>query len=222
MRKRKLALAKDPHEAAKKDMERFYEEVVKVFGKETGFNDIGCICRAIILASMPINRLPDAYFNRKFKNFTLIIGSDTKDTAHTDPAIPYGIYPRMIFSWIINEVIRTKSKKIILGNDVSELMKKVGIVPTEGENGTKEMFRKQIMNIVKMSVHFEHINKEKGFRLGVNLGITEQHEIHRSYTIGAEPDPNCSFISNIVVDDLLYKEIMKNPVPMDCMILKWN
>ena len=48
--------------------------------------------------------------------------------------LPYGTLPRLLLAWVYTEAVRTQSPELILGDSLSEFMRKVGIYSTSGDN----------------------------------------------------------------------------------------
>ena len=52
--------------------------------------------------------------------------------AGTDNKLPYGNLPRLLLAWVCTEAVRTQSRVLILGDSVSEFMRKLDIYSTSG------------------------------------------------------------------------------------------
>ena len=50
---------------------------------------------------------------------------------------PYGALPRLLLAWVCAEAVRTQSPELILGDSLSEFMRKVGIYGTSGDKHTR-------------------------------------------------------------------------------------
>ena len=57
--------------------------------------------------------------------------------AGTDNKLPYGNLPRLLLAWVCTEAVRTQSRVLILGDSVSEFMRKLDIYSTSGEKYTR-------------------------------------------------------------------------------------
>ena len=51
--------------------------------------------------------------------------------------LPYGTLPRLLLAWVCTEAVRTQSPELILGDSLSEFMRKVGIYSTSGDKHTR-------------------------------------------------------------------------------------
>ena len=79
--------------------------------------DLGFMARMMALCSLPRtnpgNRLQYKRVNGPFK-LIMIAGGDNK--------LPYGNLPRLILAWISTEVVRTRSRVIVLGPSLAKFM----------------------------------------------------------------------------------------------------
>ena len=89
--------------------------------------DLGFMARMMALCSLPRtnpgNRLQYKRVNGPFK---LIM------TATGDHKLPYGNLPRLILAWISTEVVRTRSRVIVLGPSLAKFMKTLGVYSSGG------------------------------------------------------------------------------------------
>ena len=51
--------------------------------------------------------------------------------------LPYGNIPRLLLAWVCTEAVRTQSRELILGDSLSEFMRRLGIYSTSGEKHTR-------------------------------------------------------------------------------------
>ena len=50
---------------------------------------------------------------------------------------PHGTLPRLLLAWVCTEAVRRQSPELILGDSLSEFMRKVGIYSTSGDKHTR-------------------------------------------------------------------------------------
>ena len=55
----------------------------------------------------------------------------------TDYKLPYGNIPRLLLAYICTEAVRTQSRVLLLGDSVSEFMRKLDIYSSSGEKYTR-------------------------------------------------------------------------------------
>ena len=62
-----------------------------------------------------------------------------------DNRLPFGNLPRLLLSWICTEAIRTKERKLILGNSLLAFMRKLGVNNNSGgSRGDRTRIKDQI------------------------------------------------------------------------------
>ena len=94
--------------------------------------DRGFMARLLALCSLPRsnpgNRLQYKRVNGPYTLY-MVAGGGNK--------LPYGTLPRLLLAWVCTEAVRTQSPELILGDSLSEFMRKVGIYSTSGDKHTR-------------------------------------------------------------------------------------
>ena len=80
---------------------------------------VGYMARALVQATLPYRDPKVDVFTRRNGTFTLRI------SAGYEGGIPYGIYPRLLTSWVATEAVRTQSPEIELGDSLSSFLREV-------------------------------------------------------------------------------------------------
>jgi hypothetical protein len=86
---------------------------------------LGFMARALVIATMPYrdqkneDGTPKDSFTRTNGDFRLRI------VAGSEKGIPYGIYPRLLMSWVTTEAVRRQSPVIELGDTLREFLREV-------------------------------------------------------------------------------------------------
>ena len=108
-----------------------------------GRRDLGFMARLLALCSLPRTNPKNRHeFKRVNGPYTLymVAGGGNK--------LPYGTLPRLLLAWVCTEAVRTQSPELILGDSLSEFMRKVGIYSTSGDKHTR--LRNQMRRAVWM------------------------------------------------------------------------
>lgn len=171
--------------------------------------ELGFVCRSMILASMPHSKVKGEVFSRSTKDFTLkIVGNDLAG------GVPYGTYPRLILSWVASEVVKTKDREIILGQSLSDFMKKLGLSVTGGRWGTISRFKQQLKMIFSSSFSVTCLNKELQYYQFKEAGIriTDSADI---YWDPMNPEQVNLFKSKVILSEKFFEEITNTPIPVD-------
>ena len=170
--------------------------------------DLGFMARMMALCSLPRtnpgNRLQYKRVNGPFK---LIM------TATGDHKLPYGNLPRLILAWISTEVVRTRSRVIVLGPSLAKFMKTLGVYSSGGGNAGIKL-RNQMRRLFGCTVQLSY--KEGNEEQFVNSPIAARGKYWWN------PDNNSAlpgWNSTIVIGEDLFNEIIRHPVPLDLTTL---
>ena len=170
--------------------------------------DLGFMARMMALCSLPRtnpgNRLQYKRVNGPFK---LIM------TATGDHKLPYGNLPRLILAWISTEVVRTRSRVIVLGPSLAKFMKTLGVYSSGGGRDQIKL-RNQMRRLFGCTVQLSY--KEGDEEQFVNSPIAARGKYWWN------PDNNSAlpgWNSTIVIGEDLFNEIIRHPVPLDLTTL---
>ena len=62
--------------------------------------------------------------------------------------LPYGTLPRLLLAWVCTEAVRTQSPELVLGDSLSEFMRRLGIYSTSGgTTGGRTRLRNQMRRL---------------------------------------------------------------------------
>jgi hypothetical protein len=122
---------------------------------------VGYMARALVLASMPYKDPKADIYERKNGKFRLRI------LAGYYGGIPYGIYPRLLMSWITTECVRTQSPTLELGQSLRNFLLDIMDVRhfTGGKNGSITRITEQMKRLFGSVVTASFEGDDKPFRL---------------------------------------------------------
>ena len=170
--------------------------------------DLGFMARMMALCSLPRtnpgNQLQYKRVNGPYK-LAMIAGTDNK--------LPYGNLPRLLLAWVCAEAVRTQSRVLILGDSVSEFMRKLDIYSTSGEKYTR--LRNQMDRLFHASVQL--IYEDEGSKASVSSFVADRTEF---WWDPKHPDERSLWMSKIRLGEDFFNEIISCPVPLDMNILK--
>ena len=52
-----------------------------------------------------------------------------------DDGLPYGSIPRLLLAWLTTEAVRTKERRLVLGNTLRAFLEQLGLSSTGGKRG---------------------------------------------------------------------------------------
>lgn len=162
--------------------------------------DIGFVCRLMIITVLPYTKVRKDTYHRHLQNNELFITNGVTEI------IPYGVYPRLILTWIISEAVRTKSKVIEIGSGISSIMKQLGIPISGGKNGSFNRFKTQFLSL--LTSHFTYSTFD--YRRNKKIVLSFQIADAMKYT-----EDNELTDTKIVLNDNFFQEVIRAPIPVD-------
>ena len=193
-----------------KNLNKFIAEALEIENrnaKEAGA--LGFMARSMVQATMPHSRVNGNEFKRKNGAFKLTMLADS------EVGLPYGGIPRLLIAWITTEVVRTKQRELMLGNNLSKFMANLDLIPTGGRWGTITRLREQMKRLFSTSISCTYDD-------GKNWAIQNIQPVIKAnlWWHPKAPEQSTLFDSTLVVGEEFYKEIITNPIPIDMDVLK--
>ena len=172
--------------------------------------DRGFMARTMVLCSLPRSNPGNrTQYVRRNGPLTLVMNA-----GGIDYKLPYGNIPRLLLAWVCTEAVRTQSRVLLLGDSVSEFMRKLDIYSSSGEKYTR--LRNQMRRL--FNVHVQLIYEdEHGGQASVNSLVADRTEL---WWNPKRPDERSLWESKIELGEKLFQEIIRHPVPLDMNTLK--
>ena len=165
--------------------------------------DLGFMARLLALCSLPRTNPKNRHeFKRVNGPYTLymVAGGGNK--------LPYGTLPRLLLAWVCTEAVRTQSPELILGDSLSEFMRKVGIYSTSGDKHTR--LRNQMRRLFGCTVSLLYEDARGEATLNAPIArLTEYWWSER------QPDARSLWESRIELGEDFFNEIIRCPIPID-------
>lgn len=198
---------------------------------------IGFIARALVLATMPYKDPKTDVFKRKNGDFSLRI------VAGYEGGIPYGIYPRLLVSWIATEAVRKQSPVIELGESLRYFLREVlDLKSTGGGNrGSSTRVTEQMKRLFGSLITAQYTGlheKQRGFKLK-NIMIAQELDLSDSLDLDLvndlseeevnkangiwtpqKRDEAGTWQSKVRLTNNFFEECITNPVPIDLRAYK--
>lgn len=186
---------------------------------------LGFMARALVIATMPYKDPKADAFMRKNGQFTLRI------VAGFEGGIPYGIYPRLLMSWLTTEAVRTGKPTIELGESLGVFLQDVMDIRSKsgGPRSSRVRFSEQMKRLFGsfITAQFQGDDK-KSFKLrgiqiaeDLDLDFEEMDRLDQ----GALWTPQASheagqWKSKVRLTDKFFQELITSPVPIDIRAYK--
>ena len=154
---------------------------------------------------------------RKNDSYTLKIKQDWDIDKDEGVGFPSGSYPRLFLTYLIERAVKTKNRKIYLG-DLSEFMKNIGLEPRNGRQ--RKLVKNQLQRLFRSTITFEHDGEMNGkkFHRWQNLNIAsggfffwEDHKGIEDFDLEK---------GYILLTQEFFESVMAFPLPIDLRILK--
>lgn len=195
---------------------------------------LGFMARALVIATMPYKDPKQDVFTRTNGTFKLRI------LAGYEGGIPYGIYPRLLTSWITTEAVRTKSPVLELGESLRGFMRDVLEIrgTSGGKLGTGTRVNEQMKRLFGSFITATYSDDRQAFSLR-NVMMVESARIASDFDIEALPpsgtnehSPNDAlwipqengiagkWASQVQLTQGFFQECVDNPVPIDLRAYK--
>ena len=184
------------------------DQVDQLVGASEADPELGFIARMLALCSLPrTNPGNRQQYVRRNGPYTLYM------TATGSAKLPFGNLPRLLLAWVSTEAVRTQHPVIVLGDSLSEFMRKLDIYSTSGRGHTR--LRNQMLRLFKASVSLTY--EDEHHEQSMTSPIARRTEFWWSET---RPDDRSLWESTIELGADFFQEVIRNPVPLDLHILK--
>ena len=181
------------------------DQVTQLVGASKADADLGFMARMLALCTLPRtnpgNRLQ---YVRRNGPYTLAMTA-TSGTAK----LPFGHLPRLLLAWVTTEAVRTQSRVLVLGDSLSEFMRKLDIYSTDGK--AYKRLRNQMERLFKASVSLTYAEEHR--ERSITSPIASSTDFWWSET---RPDERSLWESKIELGEKFFEEIIAHPVPLDC------
>lgn len=167
---------------------------------------VNYMARALVQACMPHKKPEEYYFKRRNGNYSLVM------TSNPDIGLPYGSIPRLIMIWITTEVVKKKSRELVLGRSLNSFMSELGIPRT---GAYIERFKDQTKRLFSCSISCTYDD-------GDTWQIENVRTVKRASLTWSpqKSDDTNTNESILLLDKDFYEEILSKPVPIDLNVIK--
>lgn len=185
-----------------------FDQVDQLVGASEADSDLGFMARLMALCSLPrTNPGNRKEYVRRNGPYTLGM------SAGINNRLPYGNLPRLLLAWVSTEAVRTQNRVLLLGDSVSEFMRKLDIYSTSGRKYSR--LREQMQRL--FNAHVQLIYEAEHSQATVNALIARRTEL---WWNPKRPDERTLWKSKIELSEDFFNEIIQHPVPLDMNTLK--
>lgn len=190
---------------------------------------LGFMARALVIATMPYKDPKVDAFTRQNGDFRLRI------VAGYEGGIPFGIYPRLLMSWVTSEAVRTQSPVIALGDSLRLFLREVLDLRSSsgGSRGTATRVSEQIKRTFGSLITAQYSGTQdyRPFLLK-NVLIASELELDEEELLSLDDDGETPlwtpqereeagrWHSKVQLSENFFQECITNPVPIDLRAYK--
>jgi hypothetical protein len=182
---------------------------------------LGFMARALVLATMPYKDPKTEVFKRQNGDFRLRI------IAGYEGGIPFGIYPRLLMSWVASEAVREQSPVIQLGDSLGAFLRDVMDLRSNGggARGGGACVSEQVKRLFGslITAHFIGTPQQKGFVLR-NVLIADELYLNEAEFTGLWTPQQAHeagrWQSQVRLSNGFFRECIEHPVPIDLRAYK--
>ena len=176
---------------------------------------LGFMARALVQATMPHRSIPEDRFIRTNGNYELEMVA-----MRNDIGLPYGSMPRLILAWMGTEAVKTQERELVLGDNMTDFMRQLGLVPYGGRWGTITRLKDQTRRLLNCGITCSYTREHSN---GTNEASTKMMVAEDSdfwWPVANNIDEQRSlFKSTIRLSERFFNEIISHPVPVDMRTL---
>ena len=181
------------------------DQVDQLVGASEAESEIGYMGRLMALCNLPRtnpgNRLQ---YERNNGPYSLVMVAGAKNK------LPYGNIPRLLMAWVCTETVRTKSRRLFLGNSLSRFVRMVGIA--EG-GGPRTRLREQMERLFRCSISLIYRDAEGSSSVSSQFADVTEFWWNQNRE-------GVLWQSNIELGEKFFNEVVHHAVPLDMNILK--
>jgi len=205
-----------------KRQQRQAVEAVQIYSTPPTADDAVYLAREFIACTLPHSDPHDVLsWSRKNGDLTLSIKAGVNEGTGKSYGLPYGIIPRLLLVWIVTEIIRTKSRRLELGNHLADFLAALGLNAANGtgKRSDARRAREQMEKLFHSIISFNYSLKGEG-RSGkawINMQVAPKGVLWWS---DKDPEQSALWGSWIEVSEDFFKAVMKAPNPLDIRVLR--
>lgn len=215
------------HAAAKPltDAQRkLLEHSAKIFDAPATTKNAAYLPRELVQVTLPHKNPGNIpVWRRTNGNTTVGIEPGADLTTGKSYGYPYGTIPRLLLFWVTTKAVRTKSRRLELGNSLRSFMAALGLNSSNGSSGAKRSdarrLRDQMHRLFQSRLSFFGALERNGQpgEARFNMQVTDASEFWWSHK---EPEQTALWGSWIELGEKFFTAITAYPVPADIRALR--
>ena len=219
----------------KKSVKKLINKAVEIAQVPATANDIAFMNKSLVQANLPHSKPKSDVWVRQNGNYSLVVQAGLNENGESY-GLPYGTIPRLGLLYLITQAVRTKNRRIELGNTLNDFIREIGLNPDTGggKRGDAKRVIEQLNRLFNARFSFtETLTDQKGnvgkrrlnmevapkSELWWDIKNTEQKSIFRSWLELGEDFFYAITASPIPLDFRAAVSLKRSPLALDIYIL---
>jgi hypothetical protein len=160
--------------------------------------------------------------------FSAINTYDPESKSHRRFGLPYGTHARLLFAWLGTEAVRSRSRRIELGDSFGDFMRRLQVPRNGGPKGSEAAIKNQLRRITWSALSWTYHQvpgqaPQTGWRDVGNLDVGQNIfpiETRLFYWDPANPDKRSLWQSEITLNETFFAHLLKYNVPVDMRVMR--
>lgn len=194
---------------------------VAIYGEAATKKEAAYMARELVQCTLPHKNPGDVpAWSRKNGNLILGIQPGFNYATGKSYGYPYGTIPRLLLFWIITEAVRTKNRRLELGNSLAAFMRQLGLDSSRGgKRSDAKRLREQMERLFRSKFSFQknHIGDNHSGASWLDMQVASKGEFWWS---DKQPEQTTFWGSWIELGEDFYNAIVAAPVPVDMRALE--
>jgi len=159
---------------------------------------------------------------RRSGNLTLVIQPGWDTQKDSSLGYPYGSIPRLLLFWVTTEAVKTKNRRLELGNSLAGFMRSVGLDPNTGggKRGDAKRLRDQMNRLFRCRISFDQVMSRDDGAHGTRWLDMQVAPDGEFWWDPKQPEQTALWGSWIELGEKFFQAILASPVPLDLRALR--
>jgi hypothetical protein len=171
--------------------------------------ELGFYARVMAQVTLPHSRPADNEYVRRNGDLTLSMW------APAEVGLPYASVPRLLLAWLTTEAVRTRERRLVLGNTLAAFMRELDLVPTGGRWGTIPRLRTQMERLFASSMVCTYRTAEVSAQAKLDVAVESE-----LWWNPRRPEEAVLWNSTVLLGERFFDEVTRRPVPIDMAALR--
>jgi hypothetical protein len=185
--------------------------------------ELAFLARQLVQITLPHSDPGDVpVWTRRNGDLTLIMTRADTDDKGTLIGYPYGSLPRLLLYWINSEAVRTKSRRLELGSNLSRFMTELGLNPRNGrgERSDARRLQHQMSRLFGASIRFKQTAETASGDVRQKMRMSAIIDESELWWNPNHPRQGYLWNSWIELSESFFNTITAVPVPLNMRALK--